>query len=93
VIPAEGFNGMPSRSLQVLAAVNDLGAPSVKELAAALVYRHPTVSVAVDNLLRSGHIESVATRDRRERRVCIRAKGRKLLRELYDHQARGSEER
>jgi len=83
IVPAQGHAGASAREIQILAGVLALGAPSVSELTKLLAYRHPTVSVALDRLIADGFVERVDSPDGRERRVAIRAKGRRVLRDLF----------
>lgn len=87
VVPAQGHAGVSAREIQILAGVLALGEPSVSELAKLLAYRHPTVSVAINQLLMNGYAERVDSVDGRERRVAIRAKGRQVLRDLFETRA------
>jgi ribosomal protein S18 acetylase RimI-like enzyme len=72
---------LQSRWLPVLRLLHDRGPASVGEIATAIGQTHSAVSQLAKKLLAGGWLETVASADRRERRLAVTAKAIAAMRE------------
>jgi DNA-binding MarR family transcriptional regulator len=78
--PRGGFAGLEANTLQVLIAIEVLGAPTVGELVNELALAQGTVSTALGRLQQEKlSIARPDQQDRRRERQSITAKGRRLV--------------